>query len=419
MRKLVAVTAVAVLAVTAGCAGESDEGGAAQGAGSGTIKIGLPAAFTGPVTVPGSSMRAAAEIAVEEINADGGVDVEGKNYKLELVTADTKCDPAEAANAMQQLLTLDKVDYLVGGLCSTDVVASMALAQTAKVPYLITAASTSEIFQTIADKQYNYLFQFSPNDALVATATAQAMDELLHPRTLAILAEDTAAGRYQTQFVKDYFKQHAPDVDILSTDFVPQTAGTLLPQLTKLKRTKPDVVQAFFAGVNNNTLAEEIPQVGLDLSQTMLMAAGTEFARADFISKYPKVTENALVAVRWTPDMATDKTDVFRDKFRAKADRDVDMFALQEYDGIYTLVAALRDAAGTDADSVAEALESVEYEGVWGSHAFGPLSEGHQTTWDLATAQVQDGKLTAVWPEDEATKDVALPAGYESGGAAR
>jgi branched-chain amino acid transport system substrate-binding protein len=381
---------------------------------SGTIKIGLPTAFTGPITVPGTSMLAATEIALNDLNDQGGLIVGGTQYQLELVNADDKCSPEEGVAALEQLLTVAEVQFLVGGLCSSAVLASMSAANQSQVPYLITSAGADSIYQTIAKDQLKYLFHFGPTTFSLATSEAAAMLYHLKPRSVAILVEDTAAGHDADRYFTEYLQANAPTVVIVSHDTIAQNAQTMLPVLTRIKSQSPDVLYTLFSGVNNETLVQQKTEVGLEIMH--VAGGGNDFARPDFVAKHADNIEHTLVDVRWSPALKTERTDAFLSTFRAKAGRDADNFALQQYDALLVLFDALQRAGSTDPDAVVAALEATDLTGVWSPHKISPLADGHRSTWDLVIAQIQGGDFVPVWPQDVIDKPVTFPPFYQPGG---
>ena len=106
-----------------------------------TIKIGAIGEMTGGNASYGTSMMRGFKLAVKEINANGGVN--GK--KLVLVEADTKSEPAEAANAMSKLINQDKVPMVAGIFTSSSAIAACNISETAKIPYLAIGATNPSV----------------------------------------------------------------------------------------------------------------------------------------------------------------------------------------------------------------------------------------------------------------------------------
>jgi branched-chain amino acid transport system substrate-binding protein len=105
------------------------------------IKIGLIQPLSGPIAAAGSYITNAAKIAVERINAKGGV----LGRPLELVIEDNKSDPAETRNAAEKLIVRDKVPIIIGAWGSSMTLAMMPLAAQHGVPILVETSSSSKI----------------------------------------------------------------------------------------------------------------------------------------------------------------------------------------------------------------------------------------------------------------------------------
>src|ERR1035437_7551797 len=111
--------------------------GCQQGSDSKTIKIGHAASLTGDNSVFGQSEATGLKIAVEEINKNGGV----LGKPLELISVDTRSDPAEAANAVRRLVDQDKVSFVLGPSQSGSTLAATPIVTAAKIPLIAAAAS--------------------------------------------------------------------------------------------------------------------------------------------------------------------------------------------------------------------------------------------------------------------------------------
>ena len=93
------------------------------------IKIGVASLMTGDFAVVGENIRDTAILAVDEINQKGGID----GRTVELVIEDSKCDSKTGLSAVSKLINVDKVKYIVGGMCSNGTIAAAPLANQDKV----------------------------------------------------------------------------------------------------------------------------------------------------------------------------------------------------------------------------------------------------------------------------------------------
>ncbi|MBI2147226.1 ABC transporter substrate-binding protein [Candidatus Woesearchaeota archaeon] len=107
-------------------------GGGNKASGDDTLKVGLILALTGDVAVFGEPMRNAVQLAVEEVNAKGGVN--GK--RIQMIYEDGMCDGKQAAVAAQKLVHIDKVGFIIGGLCSAETLSIAPITEEKKVVLL-------------------------------------------------------------------------------------------------------------------------------------------------------------------------------------------------------------------------------------------------------------------------------------------
>src|SRR3982751_2935694 len=129
----------------------------------GTIKI----AILGPMSfVQGENHWAGAELARDEINKAGGVNVGGKRMQIELIRADTNelQSVPDATNAMERVITRDKADFVVGGFRSEAVLAMQEVAMDYKKIFLGCGAADAKLGANVANKydRYKYWFRVTP-----------------------------------------------------------------------------------------------------------------------------------------------------------------------------------------------------------------------------------------------------------------
>ena len=159
MKKLLLATAAAAL--TAGAAGAED------------IKIGLSLGFTGPLESMSPNMARGAELAIKEVN-DSGKLLDGSTVTA--VQADNTCaDAAAAVAAVERLVTADKVNGIVGGMCSGETIATLEKVGVPNGVVMVSPSATSPALTTIDDK--GFFFRTSPSDARQGEVMAEIMIE--------------------------------------------------------------------------------------------------------------------------------------------------------------------------------------------------------------------------------------------------
>ena len=170
MRKFLALSSLAAMALAACSAGGGD-----------TIKLGFIGPLTGDAASYGADTLHGMQIAVDEINAAGGIG--GK--QIEIIAEDGKCTGADAATAAQKLMNIDKVVAIIGGQCSGETLAAAPIAEMAKV-VMISPVSTSPDVTEAGE----FIFRNSPSDALKTKAMAKVFAEKNYAK-IAIISENT------------------------------------------------------------------------------------------------------------------------------------------------------------------------------------------------------------------------------------
>ena len=158
---------------------------AAPAAGGPTLKIGLQAPMTGDNAQYGEVMRKGVALAIDEINAAGGVN----GLQLELVVGDDKATPAEAVSVVQRMVTGDKVAAVIGGFNSSPTLAAMAVTQGAKTVHFTMGASPS-----LTSAGDPYMFRAILTDApMTADLVGYAVNDL-GLKKIAVIKENTDYG---------------------------------------------------------------------------------------------------------------------------------------------------------------------------------------------------------------------------------
>ncbi|MBI1934526.1 ABC transporter substrate-binding protein, partial [Candidatus Peregrinibacteria bacterium] len=168
MKRLIALSVLSTLLLTA-CKASGD-----------TIKIGFIGPLTGDAAALGKDILNGTQIAVEEVNANGGIN--GK--QVQIITEDGRCSGSDATNAAQKLINIDHVVAIVGGSCSSETLAAAAVAESAKTIVMSPSASSPDITQA-----GEYIFRVYPSDAYKTTAIVKLFQERKYKK-IALITEN-------------------------------------------------------------------------------------------------------------------------------------------------------------------------------------------------------------------------------------
>ena len=354
-RLLVTSLAALALLVIGACGSYSTAGG------GGVIKVGITGPFTGPYADPGSAIRNAGELAIEDINAAGGIN----GRMLQAVAQDDACDAQQGTQAAEKLLTLGIV-AIVGGYCSgASIPESDILHRSGDLPF-ITAASSNPKF---TEQGYDNVFRMVSRDDAEAPADVSFMKDWLKAKSIAIMHDNTTYAKG----VADSAKTAAAAAGLTVTYFDAITPGQkdYTAALVKVGTTNPDVL--FYTGYypEFGLLAKEYVQLSpkyklngdsADVDPSVIKVAGSALTN-------PNITINTLPTTEFIHNASND---AFTAKYKQKYGAPPGDYSSYEYDGMQALAQALKDNGGnTDAKSLNTALHAVSLaQGTTGSVKF-------------------------------------------------
>src|SRR5438094_8625516 len=167
------------------------------------IKIGVLYPLTGGGAVYGVPAMAGHQLAVEELNAKGGI----LGRKIESIERDDKLNPASASSTMKELITKDKVDIVLGGLASSVGLAMSEVSKQEKVVYISTIPKT---IQMTTDKLHKYVFRTASNtdfegDTMAMLVGKYKLGKLCHLELDYAYGNDLEIGLLKT------LPKHAPE----------------------------------------------------------------------------------------------------------------------------------------------------------------------------------------------------------------
>jgi branched-chain amino acid transport system substrate-binding protein len=223
-----------------------------------TIKIGVVASMSGPASTTGKDIWQSAELAAQEINAQGGVFVKSLNKKIPitLVQGDDESTREGGIKAVSKLITQDTVDLLVGGYSSAVVSAHQSIVAENKVPYIISGGSSTSVSHR-NDIDTSYMFFHRPNTDDSARASMLFINEVVRPEIykkfslpddrplrLALIFQDSPFGKGQQAAVKNLTRDLHLPIEIVAEETFKMGESDFRTALTSVKAKKPDIIYA-------------------------------------------------------------------------------------------------------------------------------------------------------------------------------
>lgn len=315
---------------------------------TGPLKIGFMAPLSGDAAAYGEPVRNAMELAVEEINASGGV----AGRQVEVVYEDSKCNGKDAAATAQKLVSVDEVKYIVGPVCSGEAFSAVPITSAAKVLLLSPGSSAPKLAGMSP-----YFMRTYPNDNITGVALAQELAKT--HKTTAIITESTDYGLG----IKGVYVQEAEKLGmrvVAQEDFTTGTSD-FRTALARVKEANPEVI--FInpqTSANLVRIAKQAREIGITAPFATVV-----FNDPETVGSGPAVEGMLLVG---TPGLSSD---AFKNKYTARFGSSAyEFFAGATYDNVYLLKQAI-EKVGDDSDKVQKYLHNLErYDGTLGSYRF-------------------------------------------------
>jgi branched-chain amino acid transport system substrate-binding protein len=347
------------------------------------IKIGHVAPLTGGIAHLGKDNENGARMAVEEINAAGGLKVGDKTYKFELVAEDDKADPKEGTIAAQKIVDSGAV-AIVGHLNSgTSIPASKIYADAN-----VTQISPSATNPKYTEQGFKTTFRVVANDNQQGGVLANYAADQLKAKTIAIIDDRTAYGQGLADVVEKVAKEKG--LKVVAREFTNDKATDFNAILTKVRGAKPDVVMYGGMDATAGPMAKQMKQLGI--KSTLL--AGDGVCSPEFIKLAGDAAGilHCSMAGEAVEKMA--KGADFVAKYKAKFNQDVQIYSPYSYDAVYVVADAIKRAGKADRASITAAMPATNYPGLTGQIAFD--EKGDIKGGAISMFKIVDGKMEYV-----------------------
>lgn len=340
-----------------------------------TVKIGLIQPLTGSVAYNGKTDVNGSNLALDEINAKGGV----LGKKLELVIEDGQCKPANSVNAAEKLIQRDKVAAISGAFCSSATLAVMPVAANYKIPLLTGVSSNAEL----TEKGNAWFFRATETDALLAKSFARILFDQLKLRKVAYIGVNDDWGRGGVaEFEKNMTALGATTV---MKEYFEHGTSDFYTILTKLKASGADGVFVAAETQDGSIFVKQKAELGLNLK---VFGVGS-WATADFMKLTGASSEGIYAAVPYASTMDTPKNKAFVEAYVARYKEAPGKYSAAGYNAINILADAINRAGSTDAEKIREALTKTNYDGPNGNFKFD--AKGQASGFNVVLVQLQKG----------------------------
>jgi branched-chain amino acid transport system substrate-binding protein len=394
--------AVLCLAIGLGVLGLADALTPAALAQSGPIKIGVLGPFK---LTPGRDIQEASTLAVEEINAAGGV----LGRKLELIFAETEQNPEKGKTAVERLLFVDKVDVIIGEHRSEVSIAVQPIIMENKKIFLATGTASPLLSDNVLKDydKYKYYFRTFLNSNQMAEQMGKQLGDMMatHKKDKVAVIAETAVW---VEPIVDSLKSSLGS-KLVALERVSTNAKDLSVELSRVQSTNAEIVLTILAADAGLPFARQ----WADRQIPALVTGYTVMAQSD---RFWEQTEGRAQAfMTWKHGVRapiSEKTIPYWDRYTKKYGHVPGAYTnFATYDGVYILVDAIKRAGGLDSDKLVKALEETDYVGVSGRIKFAKRHDPEVGPEFVPFTYIQwnKGEMVTVWPPAMKTGEFVAP----------
>ena len=317
------------------------------------IKVGCSHPLTGYSALLGHYFRMGVILATEEINAAGGV----LGRKVELYWADDKCLPADGVSAINKLISVDQVDFILGPQCSSAVLAVMPIVQSAQIPMLICASTSPKVTEQSGVGGNIWTFRINPHDGLMGPALASFLVKDFNVRSMSMLVLNNDWGRGNVMVWQNLAQQL--NIQIKSVDYFDYGETNFLPILTNVKNLNPDCL--FLAADYEE--GYHIMKAYRELGMTQLVVGRGGVGTKTMADKFGKELVEGVIGINfYSVKINTTEHNEFVRRFLNRWNELPDIVAAWAYVEAYVLFDAIKRAGTIDKAAVRNALKNTDME---------------------------------------------------------
>lgn len=369
--------ACASLVLAAGCSGSADSGSAAD-----VIRVGEFASLTGKEATFGTSSHRGTMLAIEEVNAAGGV--QGK--QIELVYEDNRSLQGESSTIAKKLITRDKVVALLGEVASGRSLEAGPIAQQNRIPMISPSSTNPKVTQT-----GDYIFRVCFTDPFQGRLLAEFARRSLKAQKVAILSDVSQA---YSVGLAEYFREPwlAGGGTIVSDEKYNGGEKDFKAQLTTIKATNPDAIMVPGYYTDVGLIVAQARQLGI----TVPLFGGDGWEAPELIEiAGAKALEGTYYSTHFSPESTEPGAQKFVAAYKARYEGQVpDAMAALGYDSAMVLIDAMRRAGTTDGPALRDALAATSgFEGATGATT---LDANRDATKAAVIITVKDGRFEYV-----------------------
>ena len=359
-----------------------------------TIKLGILEDETGNFAIAVVPKIHAYELAVKEINANGGV----LGKKLEIVRYDTQSDNRRFQEFARRLIKKDKVDVVFGAFSSASRESIRGIMEKNKMLYFYNnqyeggvCSKTTFMTGAVPEQQFSTLVPWM-------------MEK--YGKNVYTIAADYNFGQISAEWVRQIVKENGGTM--VGEEFIPLDVSQYSQTIQKIQKAKPDVLMTLLVGAKQASFYEQQASAGLKIPMATSINVGQAYEHKRFA---PPALENMFVTVNYIEEVHDviksgefhDKSKDYVKRFRALYPNEpyINMESANAYNAIYIYAKAVEKAGTTETMKVVEALESgISQDGPSGVVTMDPKSHhGSHTIFLVEVGKGHKVSIPKIWKD--------------------
>jgi branched-chain amino acid transport system substrate-binding protein len=365
---------------------------------SAAIKVGVVLPLTGAEAKFGEIEKRSFEMAVEEINKQGGI----RGEKIQLIIEDDTGRPEVGRSVAEKLINKDKVVMLGGGYSSSVTYAVAGVAQQNRIPFLVNTGSADNI----TTSGWDYIFRLNPPVSEYAGAIESLLTEVIKPQSAVILHENSLFG---TSGAKSFEATcNRLGIKVLMKEGYEAGGIDFKPVLTRVKKQNPDIVYMISYIMDASLLMKQAKE--LKLTPKMFIGGAAGFTMPEFKKNAGVASEKVISATLWYQNLKYTGAMNYYKNYVKKYKSETEYHGAEAYAAAQIIADALNRTKSLQPADIKQALSETYAMTVFGPVKF--ISYGkfkNQNKLPTYVVQWINGKLELVWPANLATKKFSYP----------
>jgi branched-chain amino acid transport system substrate-binding protein len=360
------------------------------------VKIGVVFPLSGPVAEAASWAVEGIKMAGEEINAKGGIAVQGKHLKMDLIIYDSKCDPSTGVAAVEKMISRDRVIAISGDYCSSCCLAEREVSGRNKIVQVTPLAVNPKI----TSLEYPYMFRLVNTVDMYAKPYVDFISKKTSIKTVALLAVTDDWGRSAVEIYGKLYSQKG--IKISTVEYFKHGDTDFYSQITKIIATKPDAVYIVTSENSQNIgTLKQLKELGYKgqllgcsgyIYDDMLRLGGKQLLEGMYVEAQ---------SYEWTKD-ENPAVKQWIQRYNKRFGRYPSVYSLYGYNSIDLLADVVKRANTlVDKEKIRESMTKANLNSLTGFNGEPYFDEKGQAHPFLGVIQYRDGKRIPVYKQEK------------------